>query len=133
MIFDEFQSETNHYCTDEIRKFISVHTSVARGQGKQSRYVPVFMLSNPVSIINPYFAASYYKHLNPITIESQNTLKIPKGLMVAINGIIYTSTKDNILDVSAISNREGKDVYIYACQPSNGDEPVFVLSLNSTV
>ena len=55
MIFDEFQSETNHYCTDEIRKFISVHTSVARGQGKQSRYVPVFMLSNPVSIINPYF------------------------------------------------------------------------------
>ena len=55
MIFDEFQSETNHYCSDEIRKFISVHTSVARGQGKQSRYVPVFMLSNPVSIINPYF------------------------------------------------------------------------------
>ena len=86
-----------------------------------------------IPIINPYFAASYYKHLNPITIESQNTLKIPKGLMVAINGIIYTSTKDNILDVSAIPNREGKDVYIYACQPSNGDEPVFVLSLNSTV
>lgn len=55
MIFDEFQSETNHYCSDEIRKFISVHTSIARGQGKQSRYVPVFMLSNPVSIINPYF------------------------------------------------------------------------------
>ena len=46
---------TNHYCSDEIRKFISVHTSVARGQGKHSRYVPVFMLSNPVSIINPYF------------------------------------------------------------------------------
>ena len=55
MIFDEFQSETNHYCTDEIRKFISVHTSIARGQGKSSRYVPVFMLSNPVSIINPYY------------------------------------------------------------------------------
>lgn len=55
MIFDEFQSETNHYCSDEIRKFISIHTSIARGQGKQSRYVPVYMLSNPVSIINPYF------------------------------------------------------------------------------
>ena len=27
MIFDEFQSETNHYCSDEIRKFLSVHTS----------------------------------------------------------------------------------------------------------
>ena len=56
MMFDEFQSETNHYCTDEIRKFQSLHTSVARGQGKQTRYVPVYMLSNPVSILNPYYA-----------------------------------------------------------------------------
>lgn len=55
MIFDEFQSETNHYCNDEIKKFISIHTSVARGQGEQVRYVPVYMLSNPVSIINPYY------------------------------------------------------------------------------
>ena len=55
MIFDEFQSESNHYCNDEITKFISVHTSVARGQGEQVRYVPVYMLSNPVSIINPYY------------------------------------------------------------------------------
>lgn len=55
MLFDEFQSETNHYCPDEIRKFLSVHTSVARGQGEQNRYVPVYMLSNPVSIINPYY------------------------------------------------------------------------------
>lgn len=55
MIFDEFQSETNHYCNDEIKKFISVHTSIARGQGQATRYVPVYMLSNPVSIINPYY------------------------------------------------------------------------------
>ena len=55
MLFDEFQSETNHYCSDEISKFISVHTSVSRGQGKQIRYVPVYMVSNPVSIINPYY------------------------------------------------------------------------------
>ena len=55
MIFDEFQSETNHYCDRETKKFVSVHTSIARGQGKQVRYVPVYMLSNPVSIINPYY------------------------------------------------------------------------------
>jgi hypothetical protein len=55
MLFDEFQSENNHYCNDEIRKFLSVHTSIARGGGKQIRRVPVFMLSNPVSIINPYY------------------------------------------------------------------------------
>lgn len=55
IIFDEFQSETNHYCSDEIRKFISIHTSIARGNGKQLRYLPVYMISNPVSIINPYY------------------------------------------------------------------------------
>lgn len=57
MLFDEFQSESNHYCTDEITKFLSVHTSIARGQGEQVRYVPVFMLANQVSIINPYYVA----------------------------------------------------------------------------
>lgn len=55
MIFDEFQSESNHYCNDEVTKYISVHTSVARGQGEQVRYVPVYMISNPVTIINPYY------------------------------------------------------------------------------
>lgn len=55
MIFDEFQSETNHYCADEVKKLLSVHTSIARGQGEQIRYVPVFMLGNPVSILNPYY------------------------------------------------------------------------------
>lgn len=55
LIMDEFQSETNHYCTDEVKKFISIHTSIARGQGEQVRYVPVYMLSNPVTIINPYY------------------------------------------------------------------------------
>lgn len=55
MFFDEFQSETNHYCADEIKKLLSIHTSVARGQGEQIRYVPVYMCANPVSIINPYY------------------------------------------------------------------------------
>lgn len=55
IMFDEFQSETNHYCSDEIRKLLSVHTSIARGIGEQVRYVPIYMLSNPVSIINPYY------------------------------------------------------------------------------
>ncbi len=55
MMFDEFQSETNHYCSDEIKKLLSVHTSIARGNGKQVRYVPIYMISNPVSLINPYY------------------------------------------------------------------------------
>ena len=55
VLFDEFQSETNHYCPDETSKLFSIHTSIARGQGEQYRYVPVIMISNPVSLINPYY------------------------------------------------------------------------------
>lgn len=57
MLFDEFQSETNHYCPDEIKKLISVHISIARGNHEQAKYVPIYMISNPVSIINPYYIA----------------------------------------------------------------------------
>lgn len=57
ILFDEFQSETNHYCDKEVKKFQSIHTSIARGQGKQARYVPVYMMSNPVTLLNPYYTA----------------------------------------------------------------------------
>lgn len=56
MFMDEYQSETNHYCNDEVKKLISVHTSLARGQGKQVKYLPLFMASNSVSLINPYYS-----------------------------------------------------------------------------
>ena len=55
IIFDEFQSETGNYCSNEIKKFISIHTSIARGNGEQAKYLPVYMISNPVSIVNPYY------------------------------------------------------------------------------
>ena len=57
MMFDEFQSETNHYCSEEVKKLISVHTSVARGNGQFVRYLPIYMVSNPVSLINPYYVS----------------------------------------------------------------------------
>lgn len=57
IFFDEFQSETGHYCPDEITKFQSIHVSVARGQGKQVRYVPVYMCANTVTLLNPYYIA----------------------------------------------------------------------------
>lgn len=57
IIFDEFMPEDNSYTHDEIIKFQSIHSSVARGGGEQSRYVPVIMISNPVRIDNPYYIA----------------------------------------------------------------------------
>lgn len=55
ILFDEFQSENHHYCDREVDKFISIHTSLARGNYQQVRYLPVIMMSNPVSLINPYY------------------------------------------------------------------------------
>lgn len=57
IMFDEFQSETNHYCDNEVSKFISIHTSIARGNGKMVRYVPVYMIANPITLLNPYYIA----------------------------------------------------------------------------
>lgn len=55
MLFDEFQSETNKYCADEVTKFVSIHMSIARGGGQHVRRVPVYMLSNAVTLLNPYY------------------------------------------------------------------------------
>lgn len=55
VMFDEFQSETGHYCNNEIHKFLSIHTSIARGNGNMRRYVPIYMISNPVTLLNPYY------------------------------------------------------------------------------
>ena len=57
ILFDEFMSENNEYCSNEIAKFYSIHSSIARGNGEMYRYVPVYMLANPVTILNPYYTA----------------------------------------------------------------------------
>lgn len=56
--FDEFQPEDkNTYLSDEVQKFLSIHTSIARGEGQSRRYYPVYFASNTISINNPYFIA----------------------------------------------------------------------------
>lgn len=55
MLFDEFMPETGNYCSKETTKFQSIHKSIARGSGQQRRYLPVIMISNPVTLVNPYY------------------------------------------------------------------------------
>lgn len=55
ILFDEFQSENNKYLPGEIKKFLSVMVSISRGGGQQVRRVPVYMLANYVSLLNPYY------------------------------------------------------------------------------
>lgn len=57
MLFDEYQLESGFYLHNEIQKFVSLHMTVARGRGEVVRFVPVYMLSNSVSIFNPYYDA----------------------------------------------------------------------------
>ncbi|MEE1020534.1 MAG: phage DNA encapsidation protein [Bacteroidales bacterium] len=55
ILFDEFMSEDGMYCPNEIEKFQSIHVSVSRGNGQPVRYVPVYLISNAVTLLNPYF------------------------------------------------------------------------------
>ena len=55
MLFDEFQPEDGRYLPAEVDKLRSIHTSVARGKGELVRYVPLYMVSNSVDLLNPYY------------------------------------------------------------------------------
>ena len=55
ILFDEFQSETGQYAQDEVSHFLSILASVGRGAGQQVRYVPVYMIANFITLLNPYY------------------------------------------------------------------------------
>ena len=92
IIFDEFQSESNNYCNKEVSKLISIHTSVARGQNKQVRYVPVFLIGNFVSLLNPY-----YVELG-ITEKLNKNAKFLKGNGWVLEQSINDSAKNSLLN-----------------------------------
>ena len=131
ILFDEFQSETNHYCSNEIRKLISIHTSIARGNGEQVRRVPLYMLSNKVSLINPYFLSlgisdrlhddtKYLKGkgfvMEQTYIESAAELQLASGFNKAFANedyIAYAAQNVYLNDSNAfIDKPQGKSVYI---------------------
>lgn len=57
VLFDEFQPEDENYLDKEIDKFRSIRTSIARGKGMRNRPVKFFLVSNAVSLVNPYYNA----------------------------------------------------------------------------
>ena len=77
-----------------------------------------------------------YYNRDELFTTNKTTVTIPKDLKININGNCYISTINKSLQLSTVDtpvNLAGKDVYIYACEPTSGTEPIFVLSLNSTV
>jgi len=85
---------------------------------------------------NLTFAQSTWYKRPSLMSSNKTSITIPAGMQVAINGGLYitnTATTLNLDSFITAANRKGKDVYVYACVPSSGTAPTFVLSLNSTV
>lgn len=104
IIFDEFQPENNVYLPDEISKFLSIHTSIARGNGKQRRFVRVIMISNPITMLNPYYTAlGINKRLKKDT-------KYLRGDGFVLEHLYHKEAANKIKE-SGIINAFNKDIY----------------------
>ena len=80
---------------------------------------------------------NYYKRQALFT-PNKTKLTIHANTQINIGNKGYISREDvvlNLADVANAATRQGKDMYVYACQPSdtNSTIPTFVLSMNSTV
>lgn len=64
---------------------------------------------------------------------AKRSVTLPANMDVKINDTIYTTTAAKTVSISDFGNVAGGDFYIYACVPSSGTEPTFVVSQNSTV
>ena len=75
----------------------------------------------------------YYTRPSLYTV-SKKSITIPRGLRVRIGDKGYESVSTTTLSTTSLGSLAAKDVYIYACAPITlSTEPIFVLSLNSTV
>ena len=85
---------------------------------------------------NLTFAQSTWYKRPSLMSSNKTSITIPAGMQVAINGGLYITSAATTLNLDSFitaANRKGKDVYVYACVPTSGTQPVFVASLNSTV
>lgn len=125
IIFDEFQSESGHYCNKEIQKFVSIHTSIARGQGSQVRYVPIIMMSNTVSLINPYF----------VELDISNRLRANTKFLKGDGWVLEVTSNENaqIAQLNSAFNRAfSKNEYVRysAMNTYLNDKTAFIESIS---
>ena len=55
--FDEFQPFSDPYLKDEVQLLLNIYKSIARGEGHATRYMPIYLSSNTITLGNPYFDA----------------------------------------------------------------------------
>lgn len=101
-LMDEFISESGHYCSDELRKFLALHKAIGREQGNQARYFPIILLGNPYTMLNPYF-----DELGVIDRLKENT-KFLRGngwvLERSINTAASKALSENLFNQAFINN-----------------------------
>lgn len=96
IIFDEFIPETGQYVANEIVKFMSVITSIARGGGHQQRYVRIILISNYVTLLNPYYEAM------GISDKLKPEMKYMRGDGFVVEQIVNESAKEAVESNPAI-------------------------------
>lgn len=134
LLWDEFQSADNNYCSNEIEKFTRIYTSIARCAGHMRRDVPVIMISNFISLLNPiFFELGLTSILRPETkflrgngyvIEQNLNLEAVEAInqssfSVALNEKISTKIEyinDNLTNIGKL---KGKNSYV--CSIKYGD------------
>lgn len=105
IFFDEFISESNRYAPDEISRFYSIHSSMARGHNKQVRYLPVYMCANNFSILNPYYTVM------GVSKRIQKDTKFLKGDGFVLEQSVNESSKN--AQMKSGFNRAFKDTAYY--------------------
>lgn len=126
-IFDEFILENGRYLTNEIKKFHSLALSIARGRGKQSRYIAWYFLGNKVTLMNPWFIyLGIYKRIKKDThfmrgkgwvlefVDNESAKKaIDNNPLSKIFDSTYAKGDEWLLDANTfIETPEGKNRYI---------------------
>lgn len=128
---DEFQSETGHYCQGEVKRFLSLVMTISRGRGKQMRYVPFYMVSNFITLLNPYYInlgiadklslkTNFFKGdgfvLEQSFYQEVADLQTENGILRAFSDNIYAkATREKIYlndDETFIQEPEGMSRYI---------------------
>lgn len=137
-IMDEFQLESGNYLKKEIEKFLSVMITVCRGGGDQMRDIDILLLSNKISMLNPYFIhfnihrrkkpnskyvrgngwIAYFYHYK----SAEDAIKAT-GLAKAFSGVAYmdyaTTPTSLVDDGNFIEPPIGKSVYIFTLVYNN--------------
>ena len=146
--FDAYRSVGTEHTGSEVKpkSLNQVWVVQAFGVVTNASSLDISVLEQQIQQITDYgnYEVSYIKN-NPVYYNrdqlfysNKTNITIPKNLKINIDGECYISTINKVLQLSTVDtpqNLAGKDVYIYACKPQDisSTNPIFVLSLNSTV